>query len=152
MIDDLTELAAQYHRDKLNYILNYPSEFVSGRDGISRETFDYFPEHYYEQGFKQLRDQVSDATLDEWIDEIVGKEPIGCEHGGLWRDDIPQLVADILTSSQRYETEITIRPEHLGDGYDTSSSGATSTTTGTTTNGNPSPRSRAVIWNRPRSR
>lgn len=52
------------------------------------------------------------------INEIVGKEPIGCEHGGMWRDDIPHLVADIPTSSQRYETEITIRPEHVGDGYD----------------------------------
>lgn len=30
----------------------------------------------------------------------------------------PQLVADILTSNQRYEVEIDIRPETVPDGYD----------------------------------
>lgn len=118
IVDDLTALAAHYHRDKLDYTLNQPFEYVSEQDGVSRESFDYFPEHHYRQGFETLRGTVSDATLDEWINEIVGQEPIGCEHGGLWRDDVPQLVVDILTSNQRYETEITIKPEGVPDGYD----------------------------------
>jgi len=117
IVDDLTALAGQYHKDKLDHRLNYPLEVVTGPNG-SREPFDYFPEHHYRQGFEQLRDTVSDDTLDEWMDTIVGTEPVGCEHGGLWRDDIPELVADILSSSHRYEAEITIRPEVVGDGYD----------------------------------
>lgn len=110
-------LAARYHEDKLDRTLHYPREFIAG-PGVSREVFDYFPEHHYRQGFEELRGTVADETLDEWLDELVGKEPIGCEHGGLWRDDVPDLVADILTSSHRYETEITIRPEPVPDGYD----------------------------------
>ena len=117
IVEDLTALAGQYHRDKLDHRLHYPKEFVAG-PGASRATFDYFPEHHYRQGFEQLHATVADDTVDEWIDAIVGKEPIGCEHGGLWREDIPDLVADILSSSHRYEAEITIRPEGIGDGYD----------------------------------
>lgn len=97
--------------------MNYPLEFVAG-PGVTQDSFDYFPEHHYRQGFEQLRGEVSDETLDEWIQEIVGKTPVGCEHGGLWRDNIPQLVSDILTSKHGYETKITIQPETTGDGYD----------------------------------
>jgi len=91
---------------------------VAGRDGVSREPFDYFPEYHYRQGFEQLRGSVSDSTMDEWMDQVLGHEPVAANHGGLWRDDIPQLVADILTSNPRYETEITVRPESVPDGYD----------------------------------
>jgi len=52
------------------------------------------------------------------MDEILHQRPVGAEHGGLWRDNIPQLVADILTSSHQYETEITIRPENMGEASD----------------------------------
>lgn len=117
IVDDLTALAARYHQDKLAHTLNYPKEFVAG-PGVTRDAFDYFPEHHYRQGFEALRGQVSDTTLDEWMDEILHHRPVGAEHGGLWRDNIPQLVADILSSSQRYETEITIRPENMGEASD----------------------------------
>lgn len=91
---------------------------MSGQDGrIQTRSFDYFPEHHYRQGFEQLRGTVNDATLDEWMDQILCHTPVGASHGGLWRDDIPQLVADVLTSSHRYETEITIKPESIPDGY-----------------------------------
>jgi hypothetical protein len=85
---------------------------------VSRDAFDYFPEHHYEQAFEELRGTVSDTTLDEWMNEILGKRPVGAEHGGLWRDNIPGLVRDILTSSHRYETEITIKPENMGEASD----------------------------------
>jgi len=109
----LTELAAFYHRDKLDYTLNQPREYVSGQDGVSREAFDYFPEYHYEKGFEQLRGTVSDDTVDDWMDEVIGHEPVAASHGGLWRDTIPQLVADIPESSHGYETEITINPESI---------------------------------------
>lgn len=96
--------------------MHYPLEFVG--PAATRESFDYFPDHHYRRGFEQLRGVVSDATLDEWMDDVLGQTPAGASHGGLWRDDIPQLVADILTSSQRYEVEIEIRPESVPDGYD----------------------------------
>lgn len=114
--DDLTMLAALYHRDKLAHTLHYPREFVG--PAATLDSFDYFPEEHYRQGFEQLRGTVSDTTLDEWIDDVIGTRPAGATHSGLWRDDIPQRVADILTSSQRYEVEIEIRPETAPDGYD----------------------------------
>lgn len=110
-------MAARYQRDKLDRTLHYPREFIAGPGG-DRETFDYFPEYHYQEGFEAFRGAYPDETVDEWIEQVVGKDPAGCEHGGMWRDDVPQLVGDILTSSQRYETEITIRPESMGDGYD----------------------------------
>lgn len=61
---------------------------------------------------------MSDTTLDEWVDDVLGQTPARASHGGFWRDDIPQFVADILISSHRYETEITIRPEPVPDSYD----------------------------------
>lgn len=116
MVDDLTALAARYHRDKLDRTLHYPREFISG-PGVTRDAFDYFPEHHYREAFERMRNVTPDEVVDEWTEAVVGKEPVGCEHGGLWRDDVPDLVEDILTSSQRYETEITIRPEAV-EGYD----------------------------------
>lgn len=70
-----------------------------------------FPEYHYRQGFEQLRGEYSDETVDEWVDNVIGKQPVKATHGGLWIGDIPTIVDDILTSSRRYQVDISIRPE-----------------------------------------
>jgi hypothetical protein len=118
LVDDLTEIAARYHRDKLGYTLGYPRVSVSGQNGVSRESFDYFPEYHYRKGFERLHEDFDDSVLNEWMEEILEGTLVSATHGGLWRDEIPELVTDILSSSQSYEAEITIKPEGTGDSYD----------------------------------
>jgi hypothetical protein len=119
VVDELTELAALYHRDKLAQTLEYPLEYVSGRDGkIQRESFDYFPEHHYEEGFEQMRGTVDDEKLDEWIERALGGDVVRGTHGGLWKDNVPKIVEKIMDSTRRHEVRISIEPETTHHGYD----------------------------------
>jgi hypothetical protein len=119
MVDDLIELAALYRRDKLRQTLEYPLEYVSGRNGgVDTRSFDYFPEHHYEQGFEELRGTVNDEKLDEWIDDVIGSELVRGTHGGLWKDNVPDLVERIMDSTRRYEIRVTVEPETTPHGPD----------------------------------
>jgi hypothetical protein len=110
--EGVMELAAEYRLDKIKADLAQPYKFINSQNGeVNQDTFEYFPQHHYEKSIDEYREDIDDPNLNHLIDYLLESRITGAEASGIWKDNVPGFVDELLENDRREEIKIEIYPE-----------------------------------------